>query len=139
MDKILKMLGMQEEHDEEMEQDLEIPELEPVELVHSDPIGKKTMRMVVLNCQYITDATQVVDNLKVNRPVIVTLPDADLEESQRIIDFISGAVYAMEGEVEKISNETFVFAPKNFIVDKKKCEALVKEDIPLFVKKAEAE
>lgn len=136
MDRILKLLGMQdEEHeDETITDDFALPEIGATEILDPQPVtpSGKTMRMVVLNCLNINDATQAVDNLKVNRPVIVTLSDTDQEESQRIIDFISGAVYAMEGELEKISIDTFVFVPKNVVVDKAKCEELVKEDSTLL-------
>lgn len=135
MDKVLKLLGMQEEdHQEEIDlvDEFSLKEISSTEIIQSEVNNSKTMRMVVLNCRYVKDATQVVNNLKVNRPVIVTLSDADPDESQRIIDFISGAIYAMEGELEKISVDTFVFAPKNFIVDKEKCEELVKEEATLF-------
>jgi len=134
MDKFFRMLGMQEEHEDESEQVIELPEMQSIDVPHTTSLGSKTMRMVVLNNRILSDAKQVVDNLKENRPVIVTLHDADPEESQRIIDFISGAIYAMEGSVEKISNSTFVFAPKNIIVDKEKCEEMVKEEVPIFIK-----
>ncbi len=137
MDKILRLLGMQDEPEDEVEQEFKLEEIGVTEMVNPDCINTKTMRMVVLNCRFISDATQVVNNLKINRPVIVTLAEAEPEESQRIIDFISGAVYAMEGELEKISADTFVFAPKNVVVDKEKCEEIVKEDASLFIKEIE--
>jgi cell division inhibitor SepF len=132
MDKFFKMLGVQEEHEDE--QVIELPEMQSIDAPHTTTLGQKTMRMVVINNRILSDAKQVVDNLKENRPVIVTLHDANPDESQRIIDFISGAIYAIEGSVEKISNSTFVFAPKNVIVDKEKCEEIVKEEVPIFIK-----
>ncbi|MDD2430347.1 MAG: cell division protein SepF [Firmicutes bacterium] len=142
MDKILKLLGMQdEEHDgNEMditEDQIVFEQIGATELLDQEKVSQsmgKTMRMVVLNCININDATQAVNNLKINRPVIVTLADTTKEESQRIIDFISGAVYAMEGELEEISNDTFVFVPKNVVVDKARCEELVKDDSTILFK-----
>ncbi len=137
MDKILRLLGMQDEHEDEVEQEFDLEEMGVAEMVNPDCINTKPMRMVVLNCRFISDATQVINNLKINRPVIVTLAEAEPDESQRIIDFVSGAVYAIEGELEKITADTFVFAPKNFVVDKEKCEEIVKEDTSLFIKEIE--
>lgn len=130
-----------EEHDgNEMditEDQIVFEQIGATELLDQEKVSQsmgKTMRMVVLNCININDATQAVNNLKINRPVIVTLADTTKEESQRIIDFISGAVYAMEGELEEISNDTFVFVPKNVVVDKARCEELVKDDSTILFK-----
>ena len=140
MDKFLKLLGMHDEEQEESEntmgeEEIAFEEIGVTEMLDEPRVSQsttKTMRMVVLNCININDATQAVNNLKISRPVIVTLKDTTKEESQRIVDFISGAVYALEGELEEISNDTFVFVPKNVVVDKAKCEELVKEDKSLF-------
>jgi cell division inhibitor SepF len=140
MDKFLKLLGMHDEEQEESENTMGEEEIGVTEMLDEPRVSQsttKTMRMVVLNCININDATQAVNNLKISRPVIVTLKDTTKEESQRIVDFISGAVYALEGELEEISNDTFVFVPKNVVVDKAKCEELVKEDKSALFKDVE--
>lgn len=145
MDKFLKLLGMYDEEQEESEntmgeEEIAFEEIGVTEMLDEPRVSQsttKTMRMVVLNCININDATQAVNNLKISRPVIVTLKDTTKEESQRIVDFISGAVYALEGELEEISNDTFVFVPKNVVVDKAKCEELVKEDKSALFKDVE--
>ena len=145
MDKFLKLLGMHDEEQEESEntmgeEEIAFEEIGVTEMLDEPRVSQsttKTMRMVVLNCININDATQAVNNLKISRPVIVTLKDTTKEESQRIVDFISGAVYALEGELEEISNDTFVFVPKNVVVDKAKCEEMVKEDKSALFKDVE--
>jgi cell division inhibitor SepF len=48
--------------------------------------------------------------------VLLQLDDAAPEEAQRIIDFIAGAVSALDGQVERIGDATFLFAPAGVTV-----------------------
>ncbi|HOI25021.1 MAG TPA: cell division protein SepF [Caldisericia bacterium] len=69
------------------------------------------------------EAKKAVDYIKGNRPVVANFEDTDRVLFQRFIDFVSGAVYSMEGKIEKISQFVFLFAPPNVLInaeDKKK-------------------
>ena len=59
------------------------------------------------------DTQNIVDNLKRNKPVIVNLEAVDKQEAQRTLDFISGAIYAINGDIQKINSAVFVLVPAN--------------------------
>jgi len=58
----------------------------------------------------------MIDSLKSNRPVIANFENIDHEKAQRILDMMSGAMYAMSGSVHKVSRSIYVFAPESMDV-----------------------
>ena len=71
------------------------------------------MRMVVFHPVVYDDAQSIADNLKSNKPIIVNMEELEGETAQRVLDFLLGAVYALDGTVSKISRGIFLVAPKN--------------------------
>ncbi|MEG0919605.1 MAG: cell division protein SepF [Anaerovoracaceae bacterium] len=71
------------------------------------------LKMVVIEPTAFDEASRLVDSLKERRPVIVNLEKLDSETARKIFDFLSGATYALNGNVQKIANNIFVFAPEN--------------------------
>lgn len=69
------------------------------------------MRMVVFQPQSFEDTQTLIDSLKGNRPVIVNLENLNVDAAQRVLDFVSGAIYALDGSVRKISKGIFLMAP----------------------------
>ena len=74
------------------------------------------MKMIVYNPVSYEDAQNIIDNLKSSKPVIVNMEELDVAAAQRILDFISGAIYAINGTIAKISRGIFVVAPNNYDV-----------------------
>ncbi len=70
-----------------------------------------SMRMVVYQPQSYDDTQRIIDDLKSGRPVIANLEDLNVEIAQRVLDFLSGAVYGVDGSIRKISRGIFVLAP----------------------------
>ena len=74
------------------------------------------MKMIVYHPVSYEDAQNIIDNLKSRKPVIVNMEELDVAAAQRILDFISGAIYALNGTIAKISRGIFVVAPTNYDV-----------------------
>ena len=74
------------------------------------------MKMIVYHPVSYEDAQNIIDNLKARKPVIVNMEELDVAAAQRILDFISGAIYALSGTSAKISRGIFVVAPTNYDV-----------------------
>ena len=62
----------------------------------------------------INDSTNVANEIKEGRLVIFDVGQIDNEEARRIVDFISGGVYALDGYIQKVSNSIFLVAPSNY-------------------------
>ncbi|MEX1308360.1 MAG: cell division protein SepF [Eubacteriales bacterium] len=71
------------------------------------------LSMMLVKPKTHEDAQIIIDNLLQRKPVIVNMEDNDFAVSQRLIDFVSGAVYALDGEVKSISSRIIAFLPKN--------------------------
>lgn len=61
----------------------------------------------------ISDAKIVADGLKSGQQQIVNLESAPVERASRVLDFLSGVVYALDGSVEKVGEKVYLFAPAN--------------------------
>ncbi len=75
-------------------------------------VSADSVRMVVFQPQTYEDTQTIIDNLKSRKPVIVNLESLNVDVAQRVLDFISGAIYALDGSVRKVSKGIFLLAPK---------------------------
>jgi cell division inhibitor SepF len=66
--------------------------------------------------QSLADAQRAAEDLKERRPVIVNLEKADDDLARRVIDFISGVTYALNGFYERVGDKVFLFTPSNIII-----------------------
>ena len=81
--------------------------------VQSVAPSASSMKMVVYQPMSYEDAQNIVDNLRSRKPVIVNMVDLERETAQRVVDFIAGAVYALNGTIRKVSFGIFVIVPSN--------------------------
>ncbi len=71
------------------------------------------MEVCVIKPVSIDDSREITETLLSGRTVILNLEGLDLEIAQRIIDFTSGAAFAISGNLQKISNYIFLVTPTN--------------------------
>lgn len=72
-----------------------------------------SMEVCVIKPTSVDDAREITETLLSGRTVILNLEGLDLEVAQRIIDFTSGATFAINGNLQKISNYIFLVTPTN--------------------------
>lgn len=75
--------------------------------------GNRSMKLMVIEPASFEEAPRLVDSLKDRKPVILNLESLDQDVARKIFDFLSGAIYALNGNIQKIANNIFVFAPDN--------------------------
>lgn len=73
----------------------------------------KTIRVVVCEPGNFEEVQTIADNLKNRRQVIINLEKTPPDVRQRIIDFISGTTYALDGHTQKLGDHIVLFAPSN--------------------------
>lgn len=59
------------------------------------------------------DATKAADDLRDKKAVIVNLENVDKAISRRVIDFLSGCAYALDGRIKKVALSTYILTPYN--------------------------
>jgi cell division inhibitor SepF len=67
----------------------------------------------VVHPKSFNDAQQVADKFKRDIPVIINLQDADQDLPRRMIDFVSGLTYALDGGMQRIADKVFMLTPRN--------------------------
>lgn len=75
------------------------------------------MKIVVHEPLSYDEAPNIIDDLKSRKTVIVNLEQLDNGIKRQIFDFISGGLYAMEGNIQKVTKDIFIFAPSNVEID----------------------
>ena len=72
------------------------------------------VRMVISQPTSFEQSEEICSLLKEKKSVIVNLEYVNKDVARRIVDFISGGVYALDGHIQKISNSIFLIAPMNY-------------------------
>lgn len=75
--------------------------------------GGASMEMKVIKPTGFEAATEISDLLLSKKTVVLNLEDTNKETARRLIDFLSGVAYAIDGELNRVANSTFVVAPHN--------------------------
>ncbi len=71
------------------------------------------LKVVVVQPESFEDSKEIADHLKTKKPIVVNLEKIDQEVAKKIINFLSGAVYALDGNIQKISGAIFLIVPYN--------------------------
>jgi cell division inhibitor SepF len=127
VNKMLNLIGF--ETDEDIEDELldsnefansSVFEADESETLDSGKRGKVVkihttaqLKLVVMQPESFEDARDIANHLKSKKPVVMNLESVDREVARRIVDFLSGAVYALDGNIQKVSNGIFLIAPYN--------------------------
>ncbi len=71
------------------------------------------LKLVIMQPKSFNEAEDIANHLKSKKPVVMNLESVDKEVARRIVDFLSGAVHALDGNIQKVSNGIFLIAPYN--------------------------
>lgn len=70
-------------------------------------------KMILMEPRAYSESQQIVDHLKVRNTVVVNLKRVTSEQAKRIVDFLSGTIYAIGGDIQKIGGGIFLLTPNN--------------------------
>lgn len=84
--------------------------LKPEEALQENDGGSK---MILLEPRAYSESQQIVDYLKNRNAVVVNLKRVTGDQAKRIVDFLSGTIYAIGGEIQKIGGGIFLCTPNN--------------------------
>ena len=129
VNKVLDFLGVETENEEELENENIYEYSDNTEVEEEQPeergfFGKKSkivsmpqvqqVKMVITQPTCFEQSEEICNYLKEKKSIIVNLEYVNKEVARRIIDFISGAVHALDGHIQKVSNSIFLIAPMNY-------------------------
>ena len=76
-------------------------------------------RMILLEPRAYSESQQIADYLKNKSAVVVNLKRVTPDQAKRIVDFLTGALYALGGDLQKLGGGIFLCTPKNISVQGK--------------------
>ena len=87
--------------------------------------GMQQVKVIISQPSTFEQSEEICEHLKDKKSIIVNLEYVNKDVARRIVDFISGAVYGLDGNIQKISNSIFLVAPFNYEITNE----VMKEDI----------
>ena len=104
LSKIKKMLSEEIPNDEE-------------EYYSNESNKTSSGKMILLEPRAYSESQQIADYLKNKNTVVVNMKRVTPDQAKRIVDFLSGTVYAIGGDLQKIGTGIFLCTPKNIPVE----------------------
>ena len=76
-------------------------------------ISSTSLELKVVKPDSFKNVTQIADHLLNKRTVVLNLESTNKETARRLIDFLSGVAYSIDGQMKRVANNTFVITPDN--------------------------
>ena len=76
-------------------------------------VSSNKTAIVLFRPTSFNDTSKAADELKGNKAVVVNMENVDKAMARRVVDFLSGCVYALDGDVKKIAQSAYLFCPHN--------------------------
>ena len=107
----------EEYEEEEYEEVEEISATSDYEKASQEGILKTDAKMVIFEPRSYDEATNIADHLKAQKACVVNIHRLQDNYRQRLIDFLWGAIYAIDGQIQKVGTDVFLCTPKSVPVD----------------------
>nr|WP_206704178.1 MULTISPECIES: cell division protein SepF [Paenibacillus] len=123
MNKFMNFLGLQEEEEVIEREVMNTPEDQEIETPSFDKRknqkgtnvvsihSQKNVKVVLYEPRSYDEAQEIADHIRSHRTVVVNLQRIRKDQALRIIDFLSGTVYALSGGISKVGNNIFLCTP----------------------------
>ncbi len=115
MDKLKGFFGGNTENEEK--NDVEINENEFYEAKTTFSDSSKESKMILFEPRAYSESQQIADYLKKRNAVVVNLKRVTPDQAKRIVDFLSGTLYAINGGLQKLGSGIFLCTPNNVDVE----------------------
>ncbi|MCK9223471.1 MAG: cell division protein SepF [Candidatus Muirbacterium halophilum] len=112
--KFLNLVGIEEYEENYSETDYESPKV-------VDLNSRNQTEIMIVNVESFEDAKKITAFLRQRKGILLNLKNVIKDEAKRIIDFVCGTTFALNGNMQKIADDIFLFTPYNItIVEEKK-------------------
>ncbi|RKD34329.1 cell division protein SepF [Thermohalobacter berrensis] len=125
LNKVKYIIGL-----DDYEEDIE--EYEDEEIKHGISKSNKilnihtnsNMKLIIHQPNKYEDAPKIVEDLKSRKTIVMNLDKIESDLKRQVFDFLNGAVYALEGNIQKVAKDIFIIAPNNVEINGKIKEEL---------------
>jgi cell division inhibitor SepF len=132
MNKLLDFLGLQDEEEAAQRQpDMDYDEGEQLSKKNRSNVvsihSQKNSRIILSEPRSYEEVQEMADHLRSRRSILVNLQRVRNEQAIRIVDFLSGTVYALNGHIQKVGMNIFLCTPDNIDIQGTITEILADE------------
>ncbi|MFB4167578.1 cell division protein SepF [Virgibacillus sp. JSM 102003] len=134
MNKIKTFFTMDDEYEYYEEQEENVPDTtsnhkrKNQNVVNLASMQQPSSKVVLSEPRNYNEAQEIADNVVNRRAVVINLQRVDHEQAKRIVDFLSGTVYAVSGDIQKLGAQTFLCTPENVDVSGTITESFIEDD-----------
>lgn len=116
--KLKNYFTMDDEYEYEYIEEDNLPEKEKAKIKNKNVVNLQGVphpmqKVVLCEPRSYGEAQEIADNIVNKRAVVINLQRVDNHQAKRIVDFLSGTVYAVNGDIQKLGSETFLCTPDN--------------------------
>ncbi len=90
---------------------------------HTAPQSVGT-QVIVIEPKAFEESLEIVEHLRAKKSVILNLHLLDTAQSQRVVDFLSGATHAIDGNQQRIGDGVFIFTPNNVSISTEQTKSM---------------
>ncbi|MCH1623860.1 cell division protein SepF [Ferdinandcohnia quinoae] len=134
--KFKSFFALEDEYEYDEEEYIEEEEIEPTRAsrsankqnVVSLQSVQKSSKVILFEPRVYAEAQEIADHLKNRRAVVVNLQRIQHDQAKRIVDFLSGTVYAIGGDIQRIGANIFLCTPDNIDVSGNISEIVSNDD-----------
>ena len=76
-------------------------------------LGGSSIELKVVRPEHFEEVSTIADHLLSGRTVVLNLEAAAKDVARRMIDFLSGVAYSIEGQIKRVANSTYIITPNN--------------------------
>ncbi|AUJ26761.1 Cell division protein SepF [Virgibacillus dokdonensis] len=98
---------------DQFEAEQALPKDKPKNVVNLTSVNNPTSKVVLCEPRTYSEAQEIADNIVNRRAVVINLQRMENQQAMRIVDFLSGTVYAVNGDIQKLGAKTFLCTPDN--------------------------
>ena len=81
--------------------------------INTAKLDSQLNKVIIREPNEYSDTQDIADCLKQNFPVFVNLQRLSKNEAKRVVDFLSGTIYAIDGDIKRVGTNLFLCTPKN--------------------------
>ncbi|MCH4178516.1 MAG: cell division protein SepF [Megasphaera sp.] len=114
-----------DEYDDDFEEEEERPQRRTAPVAprgsgYTSGTQERPLKMMIVEPESFDDSQSIADYLRDRKPVVINFESTSQDVSKRVVDFISGATYALDGNIQKVGRDIFLCVPSNVTVDRGK-------------------
>ncbi len=102
---------------DDVTEEIEVQATSDYEEANQKDVLRTDAKMIIFEPRSYEEATSIADYLKIQKACVVNIHKLQNEYRQRLIDFLWGAVYAIDGKIQQVGSDVFLCTPKSVPVN----------------------